>query len=177
MRLNLEQKKALVDTLSSVLAGAHAAALADYRGLSVAQMTTLRRKARDSEIFLRVVKNNLARRAVTGSEFECMQDQIVGPLALAAGADPVALAKVLSDFARDNEQLQIKAAVIEGKLLSGADLQTLASLPGREQLLAILAGTMQAPIRTFVQLLNEIPSRFVRTLAAVRDSKEKRTAA
>lgn len=172
MSLNLEQKKAVVDQLSAVLAESHAAALAEYRGLTVAQMTALRRKARDSQIYVRVVKNNLARRAVQGSEFECLSDKFVGPLAVAACADPVSLAKVLTGFAKENEHLRVTAVAIGGKLMSSGELDMLATLPGREQLLAMLLGTMQAPIRTFVQLLNEIPSKFVRTLAAVRDSKE-----
>ncbi|MDX1487825.1 MAG: 50S ribosomal protein L10 [Acidiferrobacterales bacterium] len=172
MSLNLEQKKIVVDQLSAVLAQSQAAALAEYRGLTVAQMTALRRKARDSQIYVRVIKNNLARRAVEGSKFECLSDKFVGPLALAAGADPVALAKVLTGFAKENEQLRLTAAAIGGQLVSSSELNTLATLPSREQLLAMLVGTMQAPIRTFVQLLNQIPSKFVRTLAAVRDSKE-----
>lgn len=172
MSLNLEQKKTVVDQLSAVLAQSQAAALAEYRGLTVAQMTALRRKARDSQIYVRVVKNNLARRAVQGSEFECLSDKFVGPLALAAGADPVALAKVLTGFAKENEHLRVTAAAMGGQLVSSSELSTLATLPSREQLLAMLVSTMQAPIRTFVQLLNEIPSKFVRTLAAVRDSKE-----
>ena len=172
MSLNLEQKKTMVDQLSAVLAGSQAAALAEYRGLTVAQMTVLRKKARDSQIYVRVVKNNLARRAVKGSQFECLSDKFVGPLALAAGADPVTLAKVLTGFAKENEHLRVTAAAMGGQLVSSSELNTLATLPGREQLLAMLAGTMQAPLRTFVQLLNEIPSKFVRTLAALRDSKE-----
>lgn len=172
MSLNLEQKKNVVDQLSAVLAESQAAALAEYRGLTVAQMTALRRKARDSQIYVRVIKNNLARRAVQGSEFECLSDKFVGPLALAAGADPVALAKVLTGFAKDNEHLRVTAAAMGGQLVSASELTTLAMLPSREQLLAMLVSTMQAPIRTFVQLLNEIPSKFARTLAAVRDSKE-----
>ncbi len=172
MSLNLEQKKAIVEQVSAVLAGAQVAALAEYRGLSVGQMTVLRRSARDSQVYLRVIKNNLARRAIEGSNFECLKDEFVGPLALAAGEDPVAVAKVLSEFAKENEALRIKAAAIGGKLMSDVDVHTLARLPGREQLLAMLLGTMQAPVQTLVRLLNEIPSRFVRALAAVRDSKE-----
>ncbi len=176
MSLNLEQKKAMVANLVTVLAGGKAAAVAEYRGLTVAQMSVLRRRAHDSRLFLRVIQNNLARRAVESSSFECLKDQFHGPLALAVGEDPVALAKVLSEFAKEHENLQIKAAAMDGKLMSREELDVLARLPGREQLLAMLAGTMQAPIRTFVQLLNEIPSRFVRTLAAVRDAKQRQTA-
>lgn len=172
MSLNLEQKKALVKSVSNVLAGAEAAALAEYRGLTVAQMTDLRRQAREAQVYLRVIKNNLARRAVEGSQFECLKQEFVGPVALAAGEDPVAVAKVLSKFAKENKLLQVKAAAMGGKLMSTAELNTLAKLPGREQLLAQLLGTMQAPIQSFVRILNEVPSKFVRTLAAVRDSKE-----
>jgi large subunit ribosomal protein L10 len=171
--LNLEQKKTLVDQLSGVFAGSQAAALAEYRGLTVAQMTALRRRARESQIYVRVIKNNLARRAVQGSEHECLSDKFVGPLALAAGNDAVALAKLLTEFAKDNEDLRVTAAAMNGRLVTDAELEILAKLPAREQLLAMLLGTMQAPIRTFVQLLNEVPSKFVRTLAAVRDAKEK----
>ncbi len=172
MSLNLEQKKALVESVSNVLAGAQAAALAEYRGLTVAQMTDLRRQAHQSQVYFRVIKNNLARRAVAGSQFECLKEEFVGPVALAAGEDPVAVAKVLSEFAKDNNLLQIKAAAMGGKLMSTAEVDMLAKLPGREQLLAQLLGTMQAPIQSFVRILNEVPSKFVRTLAAVRDSKE-----
>ena len=128
MSLNLEQKKAVVKSVSKVLAGAEAAALAEYRGLTVAQMTDLRRQARESQVYLRVIKNNLARRAVEGSQFECLKEEFVGPLALAAGEDPVAVAKVLSKFAKDNKLLHVKAAAMGGKLMSTADLNTLAKL-------------------------------------------------
>jgi large subunit ribosomal protein L10 len=171
--LNLEQKKALVEQLSGVFAGSKAAALAEYRGLTVAQMTVLRRRAWESQIYVRVIKNNLARRAVQGSEYECLSDKFVGPLALAAGSDAVALAKLLMEFAKDHEDLRVTAAAMSGRLVSSTELDVLAKLPAREVLLAMLLGTMQAPIRTFVQLLNEVPSKFVRTLAAVRDAKER----
>jgi large subunit ribosomal protein L10 len=172
MGLSLEKKKALVESVSNVLAGAEAVALAEYRGLTVAQMTDLRRQARESQVYLRVIKNNVARRAVEGSRFECLKEEFVGPVALAAGEDPVAVAKVLSKFAKGNKLLRVKVAAMGGNLISTAELDTLAKLPGREQLLAQLLGTMQAPIQSFVRILNEVPSKFVRTLAAVRDSKE-----
>ena len=171
MSLTLDEKKAVVAEVSEKLTGAQAAMLAEYRGLSVAQMTTLRRKAYDGKVYLRVVKNTLARRAVEGTSFECLKDQMVGPLAFAVSADPVAVAKILSEFAKDNEKLKIKAGAMSGKLMSLAQIQALAVLPGREQLLAQLLGTMQAPIQKFVQTLNEVPAKFVRALAAVRDAK------
>jgi len=172
MSLSLEDKKAVVAEVSGQLKDAQAAMLAEYRGLSVAQMTTLRRKAHESKIYLRVVKNTLARRAVDGTSYECLKDAMVGPLAYAISADPVAVAKLLSEFAKDNEQLKIKAAAMSGKLMSLDQVKALATLPGREQLLAQLLGTMQAPIANFVRTLNEVPSKFVRTLAAVRDAKQ-----
>lgn len=171
MSLNLEQKKAVVAEVSEQLKAAQAALVAEYRGLTVAQMTELRSKARGSQIYLRVVKNTLARRAVAGSEFECLKDSFTGPLALAISKDPVAVAKVLADFAKDNDKLQIRAGAMGGKLMSLGQVQALAKLPSREQLLAILMGTMQAPIAKFVRTLNEVPAKFVRTLAAVRDAK------
>ena len=171
MSLTLDEKKAVVAEVSAKLTGAQAAMLAEYRGLSVAQMTTLRRKAYDGKVYLRVVKNTLARRAVEGTSFECLKDQMTGPLAFAVSADPVAVAKILSEFAKDNVMLKIKAGAMSGKLMSLAQIQALAVLPGREQLLAQLLGTMQAPVRTFVQTLHEVPTKFVRALAAVRDAK------
>ncbi|MEJ2107335.1 MAG: 50S ribosomal protein L10 [Acidiferrobacteraceae bacterium] len=171
MSLNLEQKKAVVSEVSGAITDAQAAILAEYRGLTVAQMTELRKQAREAGVFFRVVKNTLARRAVDGSDFACLQDQLVGPLAFAASTDPVAVAKVLSQFAKDNDKLVIKAGAMGGKVISLAEVQALAKLPSREELLATLVGTMQAPVAKFVRTLNEVPSAFVRTLAAVRDSK------
>jgi large subunit ribosomal protein L10 len=176
MSLTLEQKQAVVAEVSGKLKGAQAALLAEYRGLTVAQMTQLRKKAHAGEVYLRVVKNTLARRAVEGTSFECLKDQMVGPLAVAIASDPVAVAKILSEFSKDNALLKIKAGAMSGKLMTAEQVQALAKLPGREQLLATLMGTMQAPIQKFVQTLNEVPAKFVRTLAAVRDAREKAAA-
>lgn len=171
MSLNLEEKKAVVAEVAEQFKTAQAAVLAEYRGLTVAQMTELRSKARKSQVYLRVVKNTLAERAVEGSTFEVLRDKFSGPLALAISKDPVAVAKLLSEFAKDNDKLQIRAGAMSGKLMSLDQVQALAKLPSREQLLATLAGTLQAPIVKFVRTLNEVPSKFVRTLAAVRDAK------
>lgn len=172
MSLSLEDKKAVVEQVSDVLSGSQAAIVAEYRGLTVGQMTGLRREAREAGVTLKVVKNTLARRAVQGSEFECLGPVLSGPLALATSEDPVAVAKVLSNFAKANEAFAIKAGAMSGKLLTAADIQALAKLPGRDELLATLLGTLQAPVAKFVRTLNEVPSKFVRTLAAVRDAKE-----
>lgn len=172
MSLNIEQKKVVVAEVSEKLKGAQAALVAEYRGLTVAQMTELRKRARQNQVFVRVVKNTLARRAVEGSSFECLKESFSGPLALAISSDPVAVAKVFADFAKDNEHLRIKVGAMGGKLMSFEQVQALAKLPSREQLLATLCGTMQAPIAKFVQTLNEVPGKLVRTLAAVRDAKQ-----
>jgi large subunit ribosomal protein L10 len=171
MSLNIEQKKAVVAEVAEQFKGAQAAVLAEYRGLSVSQMTELRSKARQARIYVRVVKNTLTRRAIEGSSYECLRDQLSGPLALAISKDPVAVAKLLAEFAKSNEALKIRVGAMGGKLMSLEQVQALAKLPSREQLLAILAGTLQAPIVKFVRTLNEVPAKFVRTLAAVRDAK------
>lgn len=172
MSLNLEQKQAIVAEVSEVLAGAQAAIVAEYRGLTVAQMTALRRNARKSDIYVRVVKNTLVRRAVKGSQFEGLTDHLSGPLAFTAGKDPAALAKLLTEFAKDNEKFRITAGSMQGKLMSKAQMDALAKLPSREILLATLMGTMLAPVQKFVQTLNEVPAKFARTLAAIRDQKQ-----
>ena len=172
MSLNLEQKQAVVAEVAEVLSGAQAAVVAEYRGWTVAQMTSLRGTARKAGVYVRVVKNTLVRRAVAGSQFECLTDHLSGPLAFAASNDPVAVAKVLVDFAKANDKFKIMAGSMSGKLMSQQQMQALASLPSREVLLATLLATMQAPVTKFVQTLNEIPGKFVRTLAAVRDQKQ-----
>jgi len=172
MGLNLEQKKAVVAEVSEVASAAETAILAEYRGLTVAQMSDLRRNARNAGVTVRVVKNTLARRAFEGTDFECLNEQLSGPLTLAMSDDPAAAAKALHDFAKDNEALKIKAGAMGGKLLSDAEIVALAKLPTRDELLGKLAGTMQAPIQKFVQTLNEVPGSFVRVLAAVRDQKQ-----
>jgi large subunit ribosomal protein L10 len=155
-----------------VVSGAQAAIVAEYRGLTVAQMTDLRRKANKDGVYVRVVKNTLVRRAVSGSPYECLSDHLKGPLAFVAGKDPVAAAKVVVDFAKDNQAFKIMAGAMGGKLVSAAEMKALASLPSREVLLAQLLGTMKAPVQKFVSTLNEVPAKFVRTLAAVRDQKQ-----
>ena len=176
MSLNLEGKKEVVAEVSERLAKAQSVVLAEYRGLPVEQITVLRAQARASGVYLRVLKNTLARRAVQGTPFEKLADKMVGPLAYGISDDPVAAAKVLHLYAKGNDKLVIKGGAMPNYVMSAKDIGNLASLPGREQLLAMLLGTMQAPIAKFVQTLNEVPGRFVRTLAAVRDQKEKQAA-
>jgi len=171
--LNLEQKQAVVAEVASKLAGAQAVIVAEYRGLDVGRVTQLRAKARKSGLYLRVLKNTLARRAVRGTPFEKLADKMVGPLMYGIAADPVAGAKVLSEFARDNELFVIRGGAMANSMMSDKDVKALALLPSREELLAKLMGTMLAPVAKLVRTMNEVPGKFVRTLAALRDAKEK----
>jgi large subunit ribosomal protein L10 len=176
LSLNLEGKKEVVAEFSARLAKAQAIVLAEYRGLPVEKITQLRARARASGVYLRVLKNTLARRAVQGTPFEKLADQMVGPLAYGVSDDPVSAAKLLHTYAKENDKLVIKGGAIPGQVMSAKEVGSLASLPSREELLAKLMGTMLAPVTTFVQTLNQVPSKFVRTVAAVRDQKEKQAA-
>src|SRR5438477_13088629 len=169
----MEQKQAMVAEVASKLAGAQAVIVAEYRGLDVGRVTQLRAKARKSGLYLRVLKNTLARRAVKGTPFEKLTDKLVGPLMYGIAQDPVACAKVLSEFAKDNELFVIRGGAMPNSVMSAKDVKALALLPSREELLAKLLGTMQAPMVKLARTLNEVPGTFVRTLAAYRDSKEK----
>lgn len=176
MSLNLEQKQAVVAEVSAELAKAQAVVLAEYRSIAVKDMTELRRKARGSGVYLRVLKNTLARRAVADTPFKGLTDKMVGPLAYGISADPVAVAKVLQEFAKENEKFVIRAGAMPNVVMSARDVAELARMPSRQELLAKLLGTMQAPIAKFVRTLNEVPGKFARTVAAVRDQKEKQAA-
>ena len=171
MGLNLEQKQAVVAELGAQLARAQTVVLAEYRNLKVGEMTELRRKARNSGVYLRVLKNTLARRAVADTPFKGLADKMSGPLAYGISSDPVAAAKVLQEFARGHDKFVIKAGAMPNVVMSPREVADLAKMPSREQLLALLVGTVQAPIAKLVRTLNEVPGRFVRTLAAVRDRK------
>ena len=176
MSLNLEQKKAVVAEISAQVASAQAIIVAEYRGLEVGVMTDLRAKARKAGVYLRVLKNTLMRRAVKETPFDKLSEKMVGPLIYGISSDPVANAKVLNDFAKANDKFVIKAGGLPNSVISAKDVTALANMPSREQLLATLLGTMQAPTAKFVQTLNEVPGRFARTLAAIRDQKEKAAA-
>ena len=171
MSLNLQEKQAVVAEIAKQVAGAQAIVMVENRGMAVAAMTQLRAKARASGVYFRVVKNTLVRRAVAETPFASLADRMVGPLAYGIGPDPVAVAKVLNDFAKGNEKFVITGGAMPGQVMSPKEISALASLPSREELIAKLLGTMQAPIVKFVRTLNEVPGRFVRTLAAVRDAK------
>src|SRR4051812_43785483 len=139
-------------------------------------MTELRKRARTSGVYLRVLKNTLARRAVAETPFAGLSDKMVGPLAYGISSDPVKVAKVLHEFAKGNDKFVIKAGALANQVMSAKDVANLASLPSREELISKLMGTMQAPIAKLVRTMNEVPGRFARTLAAVRDQKEKQAA-
>jgi large subunit ribosomal protein L10 len=174
--LNLEEKQEVVAEISAQVAQAQAIVVAEYRGLGVAAMTDLRKQARGSGIYLRVLKNTLARRAVAATPFAGLSEKMIGPLAYGISSDPVKVAKVLHEFARGNDKFVIKAGAMANFVMSAKDVANLATMPSRDVLIAMLMGTMQAPIATLVRTLNEVPTKFVRALAAVRDQKEKQAA-
>jgi large subunit ribosomal protein L10 len=171
--LNLEGKKSIVAEVSTVAAVAHSAIAAEYRGLTVEQMTALRVQARNEGVYLRVVKNSLTRRAIEGTEFECMKDSLVGPLIMAfSQEDPGAAARLVKDFSKLHDKLIARVIAVGGQLLPVDQIERLSSMPNREQALAMLMGVMKAPIEKFVRTLNEPTAKLVRTVAAVRDQKQ-----
>ncbi len=173
MPLSFEKKQALVAEVSEVARQAHSAVAAEYRGLTVAEMNELRAKARESGVYLRVVKNNLAKRALEGTDFECMRDSLVGPLLLAfSQEDPGSAARVVKNFGKEHKLLEAKIVAVGGEALPGSELDRLASLPTRDEAIAQLMSVMKAPIEKFVRTLNEPHAKLVRTIAAVKDQKE-----
>jgi large subunit ribosomal protein L10 len=171
LSLNLEEKKAVVAEVAAQVAAAQTVVVAEYRGITVENMTQLRVQARKQGVYLRVLKNTLVRRAVSDTPFAGIADQLVGPLAYGISTDPVAAAKVMHEFAKTNDKFVIKAGAMPNFIMSAKDVGNLASMPSREELLSKLLGTMQAPIAQFVRTLNEVPTKFVRGLAAVRDKQ------
>ncbi|CAM5357733.1 50S ribosomal protein L10 [Thauera mechernichensis] len=153
MGLNLDDKKAVVAEVSAQVANAQTIAVAEYRGIAVGDLTVLRAKARESGVYLRVLKNTLVRRAIAGTPFEGLADQLTGPLIYGISQDPVAAAKVLNDFAKGNDKIVLKAGSYAGDTLDQAGVQALASIPSREELLAKLLGVMQAPVSGFAGAL------------------------
>ena len=176
MSLSLEQKQAVVSEIAAQLAKAQAVIVAENRGLSVEAVTGLRAKARKSGLFLRVLKNTLVRRAVKGTPFEALAGQLSGPLVYGIAQDPVSGAKVIAEFAKENELFIIKGGAMPNAMMSPADIKALATMPSREELLARLAGTLQAPIAKLARTLNEVPGKFARALAAVHAAREKSAA-
>ncbi len=173
MALKLEDKKVIVEEVASVAAEAVSAVTAYYRCLSVADMTKLRALARNSGVYLRVVRNTLARRAVENTEFACLKEALVGPVVLAfSKTEPSAAARLFRDFAKEHEQFKVQALAIGGKLLAADQLTVVASLPTYDEAIAKLMSVMQAPISKLVRTIAAPQEKLVRTLAAVRDQKQ-----
>jgi large subunit ribosomal protein L10 len=171
--LSLEEKKAVVAEVSEVAGKAHSAITAEYIGLSVEDMTGLRAKARESSVYLRVVKNTLARRALQGTDYECITDSLTGPLVYAfSQEDPGAAARIISDFAKGNDKLVVKHVSIGGKLLAPGDIRRLADMPTKDQAISMLMSVMKAPVEKFVRTLREPHAKLVRTVGAIRDQKQ-----
>jgi len=173
MALSIEQKKAVVAEVAGVAQTALAAVAAEYRGLTVEEMTDLRVKAREGGVYLKVAKNTLVRRAVEGTEFECMQESLTGPLLLAFSMeDPGAAARLVKDYSKSNGKLITKLVVVGGEVFEASELDRLSSLPTYDQAIAILMGVMKAPVEKLVRTLAEPHSKLVRSFAAVRDAKQ-----
>lgn len=173
MPLSLNEKKAVVAEVAEVAKGAASIVAADYRGLDVAEMTELRRQARAAGVYVRVVPNNLAKRAVESTDFECLREGLRGPLVLAfSREDPGSAARVVRDYRRSNQKLEIRLAAFGGKLIDPADIDTLANLPTREEALARLMTVLKAPVTKLVRTLAEPHARLVRAMGAVRDGKK-----
>ena len=173
MGLSLEQKKAMVQEVAAVADQALTAVSAEYRGLTAGQMDQLRARAREQGVYVRVVKNTLAKRAVAGTEFECMTEGFHGPILLAfSQEDPGAAARLVRDFSKDHSALVVRNVAFGGQLYGPEHLERLASLPTREEALSRLMATMRAPVQKLATTMNEVPSKLARTLAAVRDAKQ-----
>jgi len=171
--LRLDDKKDVVEEVAAIAAQAHSAVAAEYRGLTVTELTELRKTARETGVYLRVVKNTLAKRAVEGTEFECMKEGMVGPLILAFSMeDPGCAARLISDFSKENDKLVTKIVAIGGQLYDASELKRLASLPNYDQAVSMLMSVMKAPVEKFVRTLAEPHAKMVRTVAAIKDQKE-----
>lgn len=173
MALGLEDKKAIVAEVAEVAAGAVSAVVADYRGLTVTEMTTFRAEARNAGVYLKVVRNTLARRAVESTDFACLEPALVGPTVLAfANDEPGKAARLVKDFAKKYENLTVKALSVSGEYYEASDLDRVASLPSKDEAIAMLMSVMKAPIDKLVRTLAEPTAKMVRTIAAVGEQKQ-----
>ncbi len=173
MALQLEQKRQIVAEVNEIAASALSAVVADYRGLTVAEMTEMRAKARESGVYVRVVRNTLAKRAVEGTEYACLDEAFVGPTLLAfSQGDPGSAARLLKNYAKEHQALEVKALAIGGELLGADQIDRVATLPTLDEARAMLLAVMQAPVIKFMRTLNEVPTKLVRAVAAVRDQKQ-----
>ena len=172
MALSLSEKQAIVAEVAVVAKDAHSAVIAEYVGLESNDMNDLRSKARAGGVYLRVVKNSLAKRAIEGTDYECLSEALVGPMIIAfSQEDPGCAARVLKDYAKQNDKLVVKALSVSGQLLAASELDRLASLPTKDQAISMLMSVMQAPVTKLARTLNEVPGKLVRTVAAVKDAK------
>lgn len=173
MAFNLEEKKAVVAEVNEIASKALSVVMADSRGVTVGDMTGLRKLAREQNVYLRVVRNTLARRAVVDTEFQCIDESLKGPTLLAFSMeDPGAAARIFKDFAKENEEFEIKGLAVGGELMGADSIDRLARLPTRDQALASLAAVMIAPVTKLVRTFNEVPTKVARVTAAVRDKKQ-----
>ena len=171
--IGLEDKKQIVSEVNQAASSALSAVLADYHGVDVADLTALRKTARENKVYLRVVRNTLLRKVVADTEFECIQEVLVGPTILAfSQEDPGAAARVLKDFSKENDEFEIKALSIGGKLMEANQIDVLAKLPTLDQARSILMSVMLAPVTKLARTVNEVPSKLTRAVAAVRDQKQ-----
>lgn len=173
MAIRLEDKQQIVSEVSEAARGALSAVIADYRGVSVTGLTSLRQKARENGVYLRVVRNTLLKRAFEGTDYECLAPELKGPTLLAFSlSDPGAAARVLKDFAKDNDKFEVKALAVGGKMLPAAQIDVLATLPTYDQAISILMSCMLAPVTKLARTLNEVPTKVTRCVAAVRDQQQ-----
>ena len=173
MALQLKQKQQIVAEVNEIAATALSAVVADYRGLTVAQMTEMRAKARESGVYLRVVRNTLAKRALVGTEYECLDEVFVGPTLVAFSTeDPGSAARLIKDYAKELEALEVKALAIGGEMLSADQIDRVAKLPTLDEARALLLSVMLAPVIKLARTFNEVPTKLVRAVAAVRDQKQ-----
>lgn len=173
MAIRLEDKKQIVSEVNQAASSALSAVLADYRGVTVSDLTALRKNARENNVYLRVVRNTLLKKAVAETEFECIQEVLVGPTILALSQeDPGAAARVLKEFAKENKDFEIKALSVGGELLDASQIDVLATLPTHDQALSMLMSVMLAPVTKLARTVNEVPSKVTRAVAAVRDQKQ-----
>ena len=173
MPLTLEQKQNVVSEVNQFSAQAHSVIAAEYQGLTVGEMTRLRVKARESNVHLRVVKNSLARRAFDGTDYACMNDALEGQMVYAFSMEePGGAARVIKDYAKDNQKLVVKLVAFGGELLDPAEIKRLASLPTYDQAISMLMSVMKAPLDKLARTMNEVPGKLTRTVAAIRDQKQ-----
>lgn len=173
MAIRLEDKQQIVSEVNQAASSALSAVLADYRGVSVEDMTALRKNARENKVYLRVVRNTLLKRAVADTEFECIQEVLVGPTILAfSQEDPGAAARVLKDFSKENDDFEIKALSVGGQLMDASQIDVLAKLPTLDQARSMLMSVMLAPVNKLARTMNEVASKVTRAVAAVRDQKQ-----